>query len=124
VAFHVCIGGFAGPPVRSQRGKFADDESFDIRLSGFFVVEICSNVADMRIRERDDLAGITGIGENFLIAGETGIENDFAATAGASTSGAAVKNSPVLERECRADCGDLVQCVLPMSSFGCRVNRG
>ena len=76
----------------------------------------------MRIRERDDLAGIAGIGENFLIAREAGIKNDFTATPGASTRGAAFKNSPVLERECRADCGDLVQCVLPKRSFGCRVN--
>jgi hypothetical protein len=58
------------------------------------------------------LPGITGVAENFLITGETGIENDFAATTGARTRRTAVKNSPVLERENRATCGDLVQCVL------------
>jgi hypothetical protein len=56
----------------------------------------------VRIGEADDLPGIAGIGENFLIAGKAGIENDFATTAGASTRGAAVKYSSVLERESRA----------------------
>jgi hypothetical protein len=66
----------------------------------------------MRVREANSLPGITGIAENFLVAGETGIENNFAATTGARTRRTAVKNSPVLERENRATCGDLVQCVL------------
>ena len=53
----------------------------------------------MGIREADNLAGIAGIGENFLVTGEAGIENDFAAAARASACRAAVKNSSVLERE-------------------------
>jgi len=56
----------------------------------------------VRIRQADDLAGIARIGENFLIAGEAGIENNFAASAGASTRRASVKYSSVLERENRA----------------------
>jgi hypothetical protein len=73
----------------------------------------------VRIRQADDLSRITGVGENFLIARETGIENDFAASTGASTRRTAVKNSPVLERENRATCGDLVQCVLQKISSRC-----
>lgn len=72
----------------------------------------------MRISEADDLARIAGIGENFLITGETGIENDFAASAGASARRASVKDSPVFERECRANCGVLLQGdVLPFVSY-------
>jgi len=56
----------------------------------------------MRIGEADDLPGIAGIGEDFLIAGKAGIKNDFAATAGASARRTAVKYSSVLERESRA----------------------
>ena len=63
----------------------------------------------MRIRQADDLARVAGIGENFLIAGETGIENDFAATAAASARRASVKDSPVFEREYRANFGVLLQ---------------
>jgi hypothetical protein len=35
----------------------------------------------MRIRQADYLAGITWIGENFLIAGDARIENDFSPAA-------------------------------------------
>jgi hypothetical protein len=58
------------------------------------------------------LAGIAGVGENFLITGEGGIENKFAATAGAGARRAPVKDSPVFERENRANCGVLRQFVL------------
>ena len=83
-------------------GEFADDERFDVGLGRFLVVEIGADVADVRIGEADDLPGIAGIGENFLIAGKAGIENDFATTAGASARRTAVKYSSVLERESRA----------------------
>jgi len=53
----------------------------------------------MGISQADRLAGITRIGENFLIAGERSIKNNFTATAGACPRRAAFKNSPVLERE-------------------------
>ena len=69
----------------------------------------------MRIRQADDLPGITGIGENFLVTGEAGIENDFAAAARDRARSAAVKYAPVFERE---DCGSVLnfgQWVLPCS---------
>ena len=75
----------------------------------------------MRVREADNLAGIAGIGENFLVTGEAGIENDFAAAARASACRTAVKDSSVLERENRATCEGLRQCILPKCSFRCRV---
>jgi len=62
------------------------------------------------------LAGITWIGENFLVPGNTGIENDFAAAARSSARRAAFKYSPVFERENRATCRVLRQCVLQSSS--------
>jgi len=58
------------------------------------------------------LPGVTWIGENFLIASEAGIENNFTASAGASARRAAVKDPPVFEREGRATFGVLRQCVL------------
>ncbi len=66
----------------------------------------------MGISEADDLPGVTRIGEDFLVSGEAGIENDFAGTAGASARRAAAKNSPVFEREDRATCERLRQLVL------------
>jgi len=53
----------------------------------------------MWIGEADNLTRIAGIAENFLIAGETGIKNNFPAAPSAGASGAPVKNSSVLERE-------------------------
>lgn len=70
-------------------------------MGRFFIVEIRADVADVGIREADNLAGITGVGENFLIAGEAGIKNDFAAATGTSARRTPVKYAPVLEREKR-----------------------
>jgi len=55
----------------------------------------------VRIRETNDLAGVTGVGENFLVSGEAGVENDFAAPARDRAARAAVKYAPVFQRECR-----------------------
>jgi hypothetical protein len=53
----------------------------------------------MRIRQAHNLPRVTRIGENFLITGEAGIENDFAAPARDSAGSAAVKDAPVFERQ-------------------------
>jgi hypothetical protein len=89
----------AGAPIRSERRKFAHDQPFDIRLRRFFILGIRANISNVGISQADCLAGITGIGENFLIASERSIKNNFTATAGACPRRAAFKNSPVLERE-------------------------
>jgi CO/xanthine dehydrogenase Mo-binding subunit len=55
----------------------------------------------VRVGQADNLTGITGVGEYFLVAGEAGVKNDFAAATGASARRAPVKYAPVLEREQR-----------------------
>src|SRR6266436_4078588 len=119
----ILLCGFGGAPIRCQRRKFPHHESFDIGLAGFLIIVICAYVADVRVREAHNLPRVAWIGENFLVASEGGIKNDFAATAGASSRCAAAKDSPVLERENRANCGGLVQCVLQRSSSRRRVDR-
>ena len=85
---------------------------------------IGADISDVRIREADNLAGITGVGKYFLIAGEAGIKNDFSAAARASAGRTAVKYASVFQRENRAPCALLRQwCVLQISSSWCRVNR-
>jgi hypothetical protein len=99
MAVQIELGGFCGAPVRGDLRKLADDQRFDIRAGGFFVVEIGADIADVRIRQADDLAGVTGVRENFLITGEASIENDFAAAARDGAGGSAVKYTPVFQSE-------------------------
>jgi hypothetical protein len=122
MALQIGVRRLARAPIRRQRRKFAHHQRFDVRLAGLFVVVIRADVADVRIRQRDDLPAITGIGEYFLVTRQAGVENNFAATTGASTRRAAAKDSAVFQRESRADCRDFVQCVLLKSSFRCRVH--
>ena len=58
-------------------------------------------VADLRVREDDDLAGIGRIGENFLISGDGGIENDLAVSFRARTKTTALEDCSVLQGEDR-----------------------
>ena len=53
----------------------------------------------MRIGQADDLASVAGIGENFLVTGEAGVENDFTTATRNGAGGAAVKYAPVFECE-------------------------
>jgi len=52
------------------------------------------------IGETDNLPGVTGVSENFLVTGEAGIKNDFAAPARDRAGRAAVKYAPVFQRKC------------------------
>jgi hypothetical protein len=82
-------------------------------VGGLFVFEIRAHVADVRISEADDLSGVTGVGENFLVTGEAGIENDFAAAARDGAAGASVKEAAVFQRECRGSVRNFGQRILP-----------
>jgi hypothetical protein len=52
------------------------------------------------VGETNNLPGVAGIGENFLVTGEAGIKNDFAAPARDRAGRAAVKYAPVFQRKC------------------------
>src|SRR5690349_8824472 len=99
VPIQIKLGCFSRAPVRGDLRKLAHNKGFDTRAGRFFVVEICPNVADVRISQANDLARVAGIGENFLVSGEAGVENDFTTAARDGASGAAVKYAPVFECE-------------------------
>ena len=99
MAFQVILRGFGGTPVGSHRGEFTYDQRFNKRSLGFLIVDIGADVTDVWISKADNLARIAGIAEDFLIAGETRIKNDFAAAARAGAGSTPVKGSSVLERE-------------------------
>jgi hypothetical protein len=70
----------------------------------------------VRVGQTNDLAGITRVGENFLISGEAGIENDFTAAARYRAGRAAIKYAPVFQRENRGSVLNFRQGFLPCSS--------
>jgi hypothetical protein len=121
VAIQIELGGFGGTPIGRELREFADNERFDEGFRRFLVIEIGADVADVGIREANDLAGVAGIGENFLVTGEAGIENDFPAPARNRAGSTAVKNAAVFEGESGGSVLDFGQFVLPRSSSKCAV---
>jgi hypothetical protein len=86
-------------------GKLADDESLDVGPVGFLVVQIGADVSDVRIGEADDLPGVARVGEDFLVTGKAGIENNFAAAAGERARRAPAKGPSVFQCKCSEACG-------------------
>ena len=84
-------------------------------LFRLFILEVRADISNVRVRQADNLPGITGVGEYFLLSGEAGIENDFAAAARDRAGRAAVKDAPVFQRENRGSVRHFRQCVLPCS---------
>jgi len=101
VARKIILHGLGGAPIGSQRRKFAHHQRFDERARGLFVIGIRADVADLRIRQANSLARVTGIGENFLISGKAGIEDDFAAAPRARARGSSLKKPSIFQRKNR-----------------------
>lgn len=55
----------------------------------------------MGIGERYDLAGVGGVGEDFLIAGHRGVENNLATAAALCANGDPLEQIPVLKGQYR-----------------------
>jgi hypothetical protein len=74
-----------------------------VRPRRFLVVDVGADISNVWIRKANNLARITGVSKNFLITGEAGIENDFAAAARNRARSSPVKYAPVFQREdCRS----------------------
>jgi hypothetical protein len=70
-------------------------------MGSFLIVKVRAHISNVRVSQADNLPGITGVGENFLVSGEAGIKNDFTAPARDRAGRAAIKDAPVFQRECR-----------------------
>src|ERR1700737_3325320 len=68
-----------------------------MRERRFLIIEICSHIADVRIRQTNNLPRVTWISKDFLVSGETGVENDFAATPRDCPRSASLKNSSIFQ---------------------------
>ena len=112
MAVEIKLRGFAGAPVGTDLRKFANDQRLDVRLLGLFIIEVRADISDVGVSEADDLPGVAWVGEYFLISGEAGIKNDFAAPARDGAGRAAIKYAPVFQRENRRSMRNFRQCVL------------
>lgn len=86
-------------PVAGARRKVSNYEACRVRERRLHVVGIGTDVADMRIREGDDLFGVGRVGKDFLIPGESSIENDLSRGLAGRTDRAAAEESSVSQRQ-------------------------
>src|SRR5271155_2170442 len=112
MAIQIKLRGFRGAPVGRNLRKLSHDQRLDIRAGRFFIIKIGADISDVRIGETNDLAGVAGVGEYFLISRKAGIENNFAAAARDRAGCTAVKYAPVFERKNRRSVLNFVQRVL------------
>jgi hypothetical protein len=91
-------------------------------MRSFFVVRIRADISNVGIGEADNLSSVTGVGENFLVSGEAGIENSFSAAAGFRTCGSSNKNTPVFQRK-RGGLSNLMGQRILLKSSGLKSNE-
>ena len=102
----------ARAPARVQERQVADDEARGVDGVGLEVLGRDAGIADVRVGQRDDLAGIGRVGQDLLVARHRRVEHDFAGRDAGRPDGNAPKHRAVLECEhCRRRCH---QGVLPV----------
>ncbi len=81
--------------VRRALRHVADDQPRGKHACGFLVVVVDTGVADMRVRQRDDLSGIGRVGQDFLVPGNGRVEHHFAQRFAGGADRAAAKDRSV-----------------------------
>src|SRR5258708_7354223 len=78
VALQVFIRDLLRTPVRADGGKLPRHQAFDVWFLRLGIGGIGAVIADLRIRQDYDLAGVGRIGEYLLVARQSCVENYFA----------------------------------------------
>jgi hypothetical protein len=91
--------GARGAEVGNAQRNVLDDQAGGMDLGGLDILVIDAHVADVRIRQRDDLPAIAGVGEDFLVAGERGVEHHLAHRVAGRTNAGAEEGRAVCECE-------------------------
>ena len=60
--------------VAGQQWQIFDDEACGVDLVSFDVLCVDPVIADVRVRQGDDLLAVAGVSEDFLVAGDGGVE--------------------------------------------------
>src|SRR5712691_7250761 len=102
VAAQVVVEARAGAEVRRDGRRLFDDEAVHPRLPRLDVLLVDAVVADERVRHRDDLPSVRRIGEDLLVAGHRGVEDDLAGRLAARAEGLARERAAVAQDEDRA----------------------
>ena len=66
-------------PVGRDVGEFAHHDALAPRSQRLVVERRDAVVADVRVREADDLTGVAGVGDDLLVARERGVEDELTA---------------------------------------------
>ena len=104
VALEKFLGNLLRAPVGADARELAHDQPFDIRTRGFVVVGVGAVIADFRIGEDYDLAGVRRVGEDFLVAGDGGIKNNFPVTFTFCSVAFAAEDSSIFQRKDSLHC--------------------
>src|ERR1700753_1486172 len=99
IALEVFVGDFCRAPVRTHGRKLAHNQAFNVRLRGLGIGWRGAVVSDVRVREHHNLARVTRVSEDFLVAGEGCVENNFADAFCDCAVSLAAKETPVFEGE-------------------------
>ena len=84
-------------PVAGHSGQIANHQPGSPDIVRFVVFISSAGVANMGIRQCDDLSCVGRISENFLIAGHGRVEHDFPARNTVSPDSAAAKNTAIFQ---------------------------
>ena len=95
----VMIERFHRAEVAVDSAQLADHESGQVGLLAFHVVGIHAVVADFGVGHAYDLAAVTGIGEDLLVAGHGGVEAHLAIDLAGRAERIACVNRAIFESE-------------------------
>jgi hypothetical protein len=101
--FQPGVEALRGAPVRRAGDLGAQHAAARGRGDGLDVFGIGADIADMGEGEIDDLAGIGRVGHDLLVAGNRGVEADFANRLARGAKALAPENCPVSQNQCRRD---------------------
>src|SRR5690606_24986694 len=79
VASQVVIKATLVSPAAGEQGQIPDDQAGGLYAVGFYVFFVNTGVANVRIRQGNDLAGVGRIGQDFLVASHGSVEHYLAA---------------------------------------------
>jgi hypothetical protein len=86
-----------GAPVAADAARLADDVARHVDALALEVLRVDAVVAHQGVGHGDDLAAVGGVGEDFLVAGHGGVEDDLAFSLSLAGEGSAREGPAIFE---------------------------